>query len=59
MKLNLYIMEIKATLIPYSMLREDRLSWSSSPSGEFRLKDAYRIANAKESKPKIQPFGGV
>ena len=58
-KLNLYIMEIKATLIPYSMLREDRLSWSSSPSGEFHLKDAYRIANAKESKPKIQPFSGV
>ena len=52
-------MEIKATLIPYSMLREDRLSWSSSPSGEFRLKDAYRIANVKESKPKIQPFSGV
>ena len=52
-------MEIKATLIPYSMLREDRLSWRSSPSREFHLKDAYRIANAKESKLALQPFGGV
>ncbi|XP_075640276.1 uncharacterized protein LOC142612031 [Castanea sativa] len=51
-------MEIKATLIPYSKLREDRLSWSSSLSGEFHLKDAYRIANAKENKPVIQPFSG-
>ncbi|KAK9984436.1 hypothetical protein SO802_033961 [Lithocarpus litseifolius] len=52
-------MEIKATPIPYSKLREDRLSWSSSPSGEFHLKDAYRIANAKENKSAIQPFSGV
>ena len=53
------LMEIKATPIPYSMLREDRLSWSSSPSGEFHLKDAYHIANAKESKLALQPFSGV
>lgn len=52
-------MEIKVTPIPYSKLREDRLSWSSSPSGEFRLKDAYRITNAKESKSVIQPFNGA
>ena len=53
------LMEIKATLIPYSMLREDRLSWSISPKREFHLKDTYRIANAKESKLELQPFSGV
>ncbi|KAL0013775.1 hypothetical protein SO802_000844 [Lithocarpus litseifolius] len=53
------LMKIKATPIPYSKLREDRLSWSSSPSGEFQLKDAYRIANAKQNKSVNQPFSGA
>ncbi|KAK7854301.1 putative ribonuclease h protein [Quercus suber] len=37
------LLEMKATPIPYSKSREDRLSWSLSPSGEFQLKDAYRF----------------
>lgn len=51
--------EIKATPIPYSKLREDRLSWSLSPSGEFQLKDAYRLANANENHPMNHSFNGV
>ncbi|KAK7823380.1 putative ribonuclease h protein [Quercus suber] len=49
-------MEIKATPIPYSKLREDRLSWSSSSSGKFHLKDAYHIVWKIPSLPRIKCF---
>lgn len=53
------LMEIKATPIPYSKLRDDRLSWSLSPSREFQLKDAYRLANANENYPMNHSFNGA
>ena len=50
------MLEMKATLIPFSNQREDRLSWGLSPSGDFKLKDAYHIANANDPKPINWPY---
>ncbi|KAL0001242.1 hypothetical protein SO802_015023 [Lithocarpus litseifolius] len=47
---KLVLLEMKATPMPYSSQREDRLSWGPSPSGDFKLKDAYCIANAIDPK---------
>ena len=40
--------EIKATLTPLYANNMDRIAWVSSPSGDFNLKEAYRLAS--ESK---------
>ena len=42
---NSLILEMKATPLPFSNQGEDRLSWYSSPNGEFKLKEAYKLAN--------------
>ena len=39
------LLEIKATPFPFSNQRDDRISWYSSPNGDFKLKEAYRLAN--------------
>ena len=41
-------MEIKATPTPLYANNMDRIAWVSSPSGDFNLKEAYRLAS--ESK---------
>ena len=40
---NQILLEMKATPIPCLNHGVDRLCWHSSPSGEFKLKDAYRL----------------
>ncbi|KAK7836294.1 putative ribonuclease h protein [Quercus suber] len=50
------MLDKKATPIPFSNQREDRLSWGLSPSGDFKLKDAYHIANANDLKPMNWPY---
>ena len=55
----LILLEIKATPIPYSNHSEDRLSWFSSPNGEFKLKEAYRLANLDGNDTANQKFRGA
>ena len=43
--------DIKATPIPLSAARIDHISWSSSPSVEFDLKEAYKLSCALEGHP--------
>ena len=43
-------LDIKATPLPFSNQGGDRLSWFSSPNGEFKLKEAYRLANWEANK---------
>lgn len=43
-------LEMKATPLPFSNHGEDRLSWHSSPNGDFNLKEAYRLANKGDTK---------
>ena len=47
---------MKATPIPFSNQREEKLSWGLSLSGEFKLKDAYHIANANDPKSMNQHY---
>lgn len=54
----LILLEIKATPVPFSNHREDRLSWFSSPNGEFKLKEAYRLANLDGNNTANQIFRG-
>ncbi|KAK7857244.1 hypothetical protein CFP56_019206 [Quercus suber] len=42
-------MELKATPISFSTQNTDRITWSSSPSGSFELKEAYRDCCAVKS----------
>ena len=49
---------IKATPISYSALYEDRLSWISSPSGDFELKEAYRLTCVEGDDEKANSFDG-
>ena len=52
------LLEIKATHVPFSNHSEDRLSWFSSLSGEFKLKEAYRLANLVGNDTANQIFRG-
>jgi len=47
---------IKATPISYSALYEDRLSWFSSLSGPFELKEAYKLACMEGDDDQANPF---
>lgn len=49
---------IKATPTSYSALYEDRLSWFSSPSGAFKLKEAYRLACMEGEDDPATSFDG-
>lgn len=52
------LLEIKATPVPFSNHSEDWLSWFSSPNGEFKLKEAYRLANLAGNNTANQIFRG-
>ncbi|KAL0015031.1 hypothetical protein SO802_002100 [Lithocarpus litseifolius] len=49
---------MKATPLPSSNQGADRLSWFSSPNGDFKLKEAYRLANWVENYTARQQFKG-
>lgn len=51
-------LEMKATPCPFSNQGGDRLSWFSSPNGEFNLKEAYRLANWEDSNEVGRRFRG-
>lgn len=42
-------LEMKATPLPFSNQGGDRLSWYSSLNGEFKIKEAYRLANMNDN----------
>ncbi|XP_075650954.1 uncharacterized protein LOC142621553 [Castanea sativa] len=50
--------KIKATPIPIVAGGVDRLSWSSSPNGDFELKEAYRLACLTEKSNQFDSFMG-
>ena len=50
--------KIKATSIPIVTGGADRLSWSSSPNGDFELKEAYRLACLTEKSNQFDSFMG-
>ena len=52
------LLEKKATLVPFSNHSEDRLSWFSSPDGEFKLKEVYRLASLVGNDMRNQIFRG-
>ena len=51
------LLDIKATPIPFPNQREDRVTWISSPYGEFKLKDAYYLVNCSEAAVKPSIWG--
>ena len=51
-------LEMKAIPLPFSNQGEDRLSWFSSPNGDFKLKEAYRLANKGDNNMVWQHFKG-
>ena len=52
------LLEIKATHVPFSNHSKDLLSWFSSLNGEFKLKEAYRLANLVGNDTANQIFRG-
>lgn len=50
--------KIKATPIPMSATGVDKISWSSSPNGEFELKEAYKLACTTHYNPHCDHFMG-
>lgn len=50
--------KIKATPIPIVVGGADRLSWASSPNGDFELKEAYRLACLTEKSNQFDSFMG-
>ena len=52
------ISEIKATPISFYARNTDRITWSSSPSGVFELKEAYKLASLDEEGHFIGCFDG-
>lgn len=50
------LMKIKVTPTPLFADGKDRISWASSPSGEFKLKEAYRLACLGEDTPQAGTF---
>ena len=51
-------LEMKATPLPFSNQSGDRLSWFSSPSGDFKLKEAYCPANSEDNYEADRMFRG-
>ena len=51
-------LEIKATPLPFSNQGGDRLFWYSSPNGDFKLKEAYRLANWDDNNKVGHTFRG-
>ena len=47
---------IKATSFPIHANGIDHISWASSPSREFELKDAYRLARLNTDDSTVNPF---
>ena len=52
-------LDIKATPLPFSSSYEDKFSWISFTNGEFKLKEAYRIACTERSESDHNPFHGA
>lgn len=52
------LLKIKTTPTPLFADGKDRISWASSPSGEFELKEAYRLACLGEDTPQAGTFMG-
>ena len=52
-------LEMKATPLPFSNQGEDRLSRFSSPNGDFKLKEAYRLDNKGDNNMVWQHFKGA
>ena len=50
--------EIKATSISFYARNADRITWSSSPSGNFELKEAYKLASLEEEGHYTGGFDG-
>ena len=51
------LLKIKATATPLFANGKDRISWASSPSGEFELKEVYRLAcSPAKILPKLAPL---
>ena len=50
------LLNIKATPISFSNQRKDCVTWIASPNGDFKLKDAYHLANGSNTtvKPSAQ-----
>ena len=53
------LLEMKATPLPFSNQGNDRISWHYSPSGEFKLKDAYWLIIEEEEYMSKPSFGGA
>lgn len=56
--LNQLLAAIKATPISFLALYEDCLTWSSSSSGAFEFKEAYRLARLEGINDQARPFEG-
>jgi len=52
------LMEVKATPISFTAQNLDRITWSSTPSGNFELKAAYKIARMEETGNSPCRFNG-
>ena len=50
--------KIKATPIPMLATGVDKISWSSSPNGEFEFKEAYKLACTMHNNPHCDHFMG-
>lgn len=51
-----FLQKIKATPTPIVVVDVDQMSWSSSPNGDFELKEAYRLACLKEGPIWLEIF---
>lgn len=56
---NSLLLEMKATLLPFSNQGEDLISWYSFPNGKFKLKEAYRIVDLVDNSTTRQDFKSV
>lgn len=53
------LLEMKATPFSFSCRDEDRLTWHLSSNGEFKLREAYQLANKKAKDLSRTPFSGT
>lgn len=51
-------LEIKATPIPFVTSNADCITWSSSPSGDFDIKEAYKLASVETQGWSPATFNG-
>ena len=52
------MLEMKATPVSFSTQISNRITWSSSPSGNFELKEAYRLARMEADGACNNSFDG-